>query len=404
MDGEKVRFENGKWVVPGKPIILFAEGDGIGPEISLSARSIVDAAVNKAYGPSKRICWSEILIGEKAQIKYGQGIPKEEMDKLEKYRVLLKGPLTTVVGGGNRSLNVTIRMYLDLYANIRPVKYIKGIESPIKSPESVDMVIFRENTDDIYTGIEWKAGSPEAAKVRGFLSENFGISVAADSGIGVKPISKAKTERIARAALNYAIKNKRRSVTIMHKGNIMKYTEGAFREWAYDVAKSAEFRDHIILESELGESAIPQGKVLVNDRIADNMMQQIITKPDMYDIILAPNLNGDYISDEAGALIGNIGILGSANVGDAGGMFEASHGTAPKYAGKDVANPMGMIKAAELMLTFLGWTEAATLIKEEVERAVIEKRVTSDIARYTGTPPLGTKEFTDGIIHGINTR
>ena len=230
MDGEKVRFDNGKWIVPDSPIILFAEGDGIGPEISNSARSIVDAAVSKAYGPSKKINWSEILIGEKARSKYGNGIPKEQMAKLEEYRILLKGPLTTVVGGGERSLNVTIRMTLDLYANIRPVRYIKGIESPIKNPESVDMVIFRENTDDIYTGIEWKEGSAEAAKLREFLSSSFGISISADSGIGIKPISRTKTERITRAALNYEIKNKRRSVTIMHKGNIMKYTEGAFRE------------------------------------------------------------------------------------------------------------------------------------------------------------------------------
>ncbi len=400
--GEKIVFENGKWIVPNNPIILFAEGDGIGPEISLSARAVVDAAVKAAYNGSRMIEWSMILIGEKARAESGSGIPKESMEKLMQHKVLLKGPLTTEVGGGGRSLNVTIRMALDLYANIRPVKYIKGIESPIKNPESVDMVIFRENTDDIYKGIEWKSDSPEAKEIRSFLLDKFGVVVSEDSGIGIKPISKAKTVRIAKAALNYAINNSRRSVTIMHKGNIMKYTEGAFREWAYEVARSEQYRMHTVLESELADGAVPKGKILVNDRIADNMMQQIITKPDMYDVILAPNLNGDYISDEAGALIGNIGVLGSANVGDAGGMFEASHGSVPKYAGKNIANPMGMIKAAELLLTFMGWNEAAELIKGAVEKAVIEKKVTSDIARYTGSKPLGTKEFTAELIRSID--
>lgn len=398
MSGSKITFENGKWVVPDNPSILFASGDGIGPEISESARSITDAAVEKAYGSSKKIDWMEVVLGEKAIEKSGAGIPPDAESMLKEYRVILKGPLTTPVGGGTRSFNVAIRMMLDLYANIRPVKYVKGLDSPLKNPDAVDLVIFRENTDDIYTGIEWKYDSEGADKVRKFLKEGMDIDVDSDAGIGIKPIGKSKTERIARMALNYAIDNGRKSVTIMHKGNIMKYTEGAFREWAYDSATSPEFRDKVALESELEGNSAPAGKILVNDRIADNMMQQIITRPESYDVVLAPNLNGDYISDEAGALIGNIGILGSANIGDKGGMFEASHGSAPKYAGKNVANPMGMIKAAELMLTFMGWTEAAQLVRKGVEKSINDKKVTKDIARFMDVEPLGTKEFTQCVI------
>ncbi|EQD36095.1 isocitrate dehydrogenase, NADP-dependent [mine drainage metagenome] len=402
MEGNII-FENGKWEVPDNPKVLFAYGDGIGPEITTVAKEVIDAAVEKAYGGSKSIDWVELLLGEKAEKESGSGLPDSAKEKLKDYKVLFKGPLTTPIGGGFRSLNVTIRMLLDLYANIRPVKYIDGLDSPLKKPQDVDMVIFRENTDDIYTGIEWKYDDPELPKLKGFLKSDMNILVDSDAGVGLKPMSKSKTERVARMAIKYAIDNNRRSITIMHKGNIMKYTEGAFRDWAYGVAVN-EFRDNIVTEDELNtkyNGVMPKGKVLINDRIADNMFQQIVTKPSLYDVILAPNLNGDYISDAAGALIGDIGVLGSANVGDNGGMFEASHGTAPKYAGKNVANPMGMIKAGELMLTFFGWKEAAEIVSNAVAAAMKEKKVTSDIARFLGVEPLGTKEFGEALINGI---
>ena len=402
MVGEKIKFNGGKWTVPDNPSILFASGDGIGPEVSASAKMITDAAVSKSYAKSKRIEWIDIEIGEVAEKRYGNGITESAKKMLTEYRVLLKGPLTTPVGSGSRSFNVAIRMLLDLYANIRPVRYIKGIESPIKRPENVDMVIFRENTDDIYRGIEWRYDSKEAERLREILKRDFKVELEADTGIGIKPISRMKTERITRMAMNYAITNRRRSITIMHKGNIMKYTEGAFREWAYGIAKSPEFADRVVIESEMTAGASVEGKILINDRIADNMMQQIITRPESYDVILAPNLDGDYISDEAGALIGNISVLGSANIGDTGGMFEAAHGSVPKYAGMDLANPMGMIKAAELMLTFMGWNDAADRISKAVDRAISDRTVTADIAKYMGVKPMGTKAFTQVIIDNIN--
>ena len=399
-EGEKIELVNGKWQVPDNPIVLYAQGDGIGPEVTAAALAVADAAISKAYGGSRSIVWTEVLAGDAAQEKSGDRLPEETRKLLGEYRLLLKGPLTTPVGGGFRSINVTIRMLLDLYANIRPVRYIPGLDSPLRKPDSVDMVIFRENTDDIYTGIEWKYDSPEAQKVRDFMKSSMNVNIDADAGIGLKPIGKGKTQRITRMALKYAIDNKRRSVTIMHKGNIMKYTEGAFREWAYETAAN-EFHDSIVTEADVMskyKGSVPEGKLLLNDRIADNMFQQVIAKPELYDVILAPNLNGDYISDACGALIGDIGVLGSANVGDTGGMFEAVHGTAPKYAGKNVANPMGMIKAAELMLTFMGWKEAADLIDKAFAKAMQDKRVTQDIARLMGTEPLGTKEFSDALV------
>ena len=402
MVGEKIKFNGGKWTVPDNPSILFASGDGIGPEVSASAKMITDAAVFKSYAKSKRIEWIDIEIGEAAEKRYGNGITESAKKMLTEYRVLLKGPLTTPVGSGSRSFNVAIRMLLDLYANIRPVRYIKGIESPIKRPENVDMVIFRENTDDIYRGIEWRYDSKEAERLREILKRDFKVELESDTGIGIKPISRMKTERITRMAMNYAITNRRRSITIMHKGNIMKYTEGAFREWAYGIAKSPEFADRVVIESEMAAGASVEGKILINDRIADNMMQQIITRPESYDVILAPNLDGDYISDEAGALIGNISVLGSANIGDTGGMFEAAHGSVPKYAGMDLANPMGMIKAAELMLTFMGWNDAADRISKAVDRAISDRTVTADIAKYMGVKPMGTNAFTQVIIDNIN--
>lgn len=396
-DGERIVVEGGLWRTPSRPTILYIEGDGIGPEVTAAAIRVVDAAVEKAYGGSRQIVWKKVLAGSEAEKEKGTRFPKETEEAIKQYRVVLKGPLETPVGEGWRSLNVHIRMLLDLYANIRPVKYMRGLESPIKNPERVDMVIFRENTDDIYRGIEWRYDSEEARRLRAILRESFGVELEEDTGIGIKPMSKYKTQRITRLAIKYALDNHRRSVTIMHKGNIMKFTEGAFREWAYEVARN-EFGDRIVTEESLGGKPVPEGKLLVNDRIADNMFQQIITRPESYDVILAPNLNGDYISDAAGALIGDIGVLGGANVGDSGGMFEAVHGTAPKYAGKNVANPTGMIRGAQLMLEFMGWAEAARLIDKAIDTSISEKRVTQDLARYLGVKPLGTKEFADALI------
>lgn len=401
-DGEPIRVESGIWRTPSKPIILFIDGDGIGPEITRAAMSVMDKAVEVAYKSSRQIKWLEAYVGEKAEKIAGNRFPQESIDLIQKYRVVLKGPLETPIGGGFRSLNVTIRLILDAYANIRPVKYMKGLESPLRNPEKVDLIIVRENTDDLYRGIEWRWDSPEAVKLRDFLRRELKVEIEDDAGIGIKPISKYKTQRVARMAIRYALQNKRRSVTIMHKGNIMKYTEGAFREWAYEVALK-EFRDQVVTEDEVSKGTPQAGKLLINDRIADNMFQQIITRTESYDVILAPNLDGDYISDAAGALIGNIGVLGGANVGDTGGMFEAVHGTAPKYAGKNVANPTGIIRGGELMLRFMGWTEAADLIDKAINEAVNQKKVTQDLARFMNVTPLGTKEFAKALTEIMET-
>jgi Isocitrate dehydrogenases len=404
-DGEPIRFENGKWIVPKRPIILYIEGDGIGPEITNAAIKVINTAVQKAYGSDREIRWMEVYAGEKGEKLTGNRFPEETQKMLLKYRVVLKGPLETPIGKGWRSVNVAIRMMLDLYANIRPVKYVPGIESPIKNPEAVDMIIFRENTDDLYRGIEYPFDSDQAKKIRKFLKEELGVELEEDTGIGIKVMSKFKTQRITRMAIKYAIEHGRRKITVMHKGNVLKYTEGAFREWAYETALK-EFRDYVVTEEEVNTvygGKVPENKIVLNDRVADNMFQQIITRPAEYDIILAPNLNGDYISDAAGALVGNIGMLGGANVGDSGGMFEAIHGTAPKYAGKNVANPTGIIKGGELMLRFMGWNEAADLIEKAVAEAIRQKKVTQDIARFMNVPALTTTEYTQTLVDIINS-
>ncbi|WP_069807991.1 NADP-dependent isocitrate dehydrogenase [Vulcanisaeta thermophila] len=404
-DGEPIVIQGGVWKTPNKPIVLYIEGDGIGHDITPVAIEVINKAVEVAYGSSREIKWVRVYAGEDAEKEYGNRFPEETQALITRYRVVLKGPLETPIGGGWRSINVAIRMMLDAYANVRPVKYMPGLESPLKHPERVDMVIIRENTDDLYRGIEWSWDSKEAAKLREFLKREFGVELEDDTGIGIKPMSKFKTQRIARFAIKFAIDNKRRVVTIMHKGNIMKYTEGAFREWAYEVALR-EFRDYVVTEEEVNKlygGKVPEGKILINDRIADNMFQQIITRPENYDVILAPNLNGDYISDAAGALIGDIGVLGGANVGDTGGMFEAVHGTAPKYAGKNVANPTGIIRGGELMLRFMGWVEAANLIDRAITEAVNQKKVTQDLARYMGVQPLGTREFGKALMEIMET-
>jgi len=404
-DGEPIRFENGKWIAPKRPIILYIEGDGIGPEITNAAIKVINTAVQKAYGSDREIRWMEVYAGEKGEKLTGDRFPEETQKMLLKYRVVLKGPLETPIGKGWRSVNVAIRMMLDLYANIRPVKYVPGIESPIKNPEAVDMIIFRENTDDLYRGIEYPFDSEQAKKIRKFLKEELGVELEEDTGIGIKVMSRFKTQRITRMAIKYAIEHGRRKITVMHKGNVLKYTEGAFREWAYETALK-EFRDYVVTEEEVNTvygGKVPENKIVLNDRVADNMFQQIITRPAEYDIILAPNLNGDYISDAAGALVGNIGMLGGANVGDSGGMFEAIHGTAPKYAGKNVANPTGIIKGGELMLRFMGWNEAADLIEKAVAEAIRQKKVTQDIARFMNVPALTTTEYAQTLVDIINS-
>lgn len=372
-DGEPIVIRNAVFEkVPNKPIVLYILGDGIGPEIVSVAMEVANKAVELAYGSSRQIKWMEVYAGEKAEKLTGSRLPQETIDALQKYRVVLKGPLETPVGGGWRSINVAIRLLLDTYANVRPIKYVQGIESPLKNPERIDWVIVRENTDDLYKGLEWTWDSPEAAKLRKFLREELKVEVDEDCGIGIKPISRWRTQRVARFAFRFALNNKRRSVTIMHKGNVMKYTEGAFREWAYEVALK-EFRDYIITEDEANKlygGKVPAGKILVNDRMADNMFAQLVTRPESYDVVLAPNVNGDYISELAASLMGNVGMIGAANVGDTAVMVEAMHGTAPKYAGKNVANPTSEIRAIELLLRFMNWSEAANLLdKAKIGRA-----------------------------------
>ena len=387
----KITFENGKWKVPDSPTILYTDGDGIGPEIMDATRKVIDAAIKKAY-KNKKIEWKEILVGDKALKEKNDRFPQESQDAINEYRVLLKAPLGTPIGTGFKSINVRIRLMLDLYSNIRPVNYMKGLESPLKHPENVNLTIFRENTDDLYMGIEWKYDSPEAAELRKFLMDKFQVQISDDSGIGIKPMSRAKTQRITRAAAKFAIENNKKKITIMHKGNVMKYTEGAFREWAYET-----------LDTEFGKytSRDDPNKILVNDMIADNMFQQIITRPENYEVIIAPNIDGDYISDAAGALIGNIGTLGGANVGDNGAMFEAVHGTAPKYTGMNVADPLGLLRGAQLMLKYMNWHEAHDIVEKAIGTAIETKKVTQDLAKFFNVKPLGTKEFGESLVNII---
>ena len=403
-EGELVKYENGKLIVPDNPIVVFIEGDGIGPEIVASARKVLDAAIEKAYGGKRKIVWWEMLAGEKAQKECGSLLPEATIEALKTTRVGLKGPLTTPVGSGFRSLNVAIRKILDLYSNVRPVKWY-GQPAPHRYADKVNFLIFRENTEDVYAGIEWRAGTEEALKILEFLKKEFGIELPKDSGIGLKPISEFKTKRHVRKALEWAIKLGYNRVTIMHKGNIMKYTEGAFREWAYQVALE-EFRDKIVTEEELWSKyngEIPEGKILVNDRIADNMLQQIITRPWDYQVIVTPNLNGDYISDEANALVGGIGMAAGINVGDGRAVGEPVHGTAPKYAGKNVINPTAEILSGVLLIAdFMGWSEVRPLVENAIRKAIANKIVTYDLARHMpGVEPVKTTEYTDALIQYI---
>ena len=405
--GEKIQIDEGnrKLVIPDNPIIPFIEGDGIGPDIWHASRIVFDAAIEKAYEGKKKISWLEVLAGEKAHEKTGEWLPEETIDTIREYVVAIKGPLTTPVGGGIRSLNVSLRQILDLYACVRPVRWIKGTPNPLLVPGKLDVVIFRENTEDVYAGIEWESGTKEAADIREYLIENYGVNIRELSGIGIKPISPFGTKRLVRKAIEYAMEYKRRSVTLVHKGNIMKFTEGAFREWGYELAKE-EFPDVIITEDELWDDfggKQPEGKIVIKDRIADSMFQQILTRPGEYDVMAMPNLNGDYMSDACAAQVGGLGVAPGGNIGDYLAVFEATHGTAPKYTGQDKVNPGSVILSGVMMFQYMGWHEAAELVFRAMEATVLQKTVTYDLERQMeGATLLKCSEYGKAIVMNMD--
>jgi isocitrate dehydrogenase len=454
-NGQAIQYGNGEFRVPDHPIIPFIEGDGTGRDIWKASRRVFDAAVEKAYSGRRSVAWYEVFAGEKAFNAFKEWLPQDTIEAIRDFRIAIKGPLTTPVGGGIRSLNVTLRQVLDLYACVRPVRYIPGVPSPVKHPERMNLVIFRENTEDVYSGIEWRAGTPEVKKLLEFLNHEMlkgsGKQIRWDSGVGIKPISSTGTKRLVRRAIQHALENKRRTVTLVHKGNIMKFTEGAFRDWGYELAKE-EFRLQIVTERESwildnqdrnsnlsieqNAAMIEPGlenatesfkkeiygevkqaldsiyathgrgqwkqKVLVNDRIADSIFQQVVTRADEYQVLATPNLNGDFLSDACAAQIGGLGVAPGANIGDGYGCFEATHGTAPKYADKDVINPSAVMLAGVMMFDFLGWGEAARLIEEGIARTIQQKRVTYDLERLMeGARKLRTSEFASAIIENM---
>ena len=403
--GQTIRLDaSGKLAVPDQPILPFIEGDGTGPDIWAASVRVFDAAVEKAYGGKRKIAWMEVLAGEKAYKQTGEWLPEGTLDAFRSYLVGIKGPLTTPIGGGIRSLNVALRQILDLYVCLRPVRWYEGVPSPVKHPELVDMVIFRENTEDIYAGIEWAAGSPEAKKILDFLAKEFPneakkIRFPATAGVGIKPVSQEGTERLVRAALDFAIAQKRKSVTLVHKGNIMKFTEGAFRDWGYELVKR-EYAGRAIGWDDCNGKP-PAGQVLVKDSIADITLQQVLTRPDEFDVIATMNLNGDYLSDALAAQVGGIGIAPGANINylTGHGIFEATHGTAPKYANQDKVNPSSVILSGVMMLGHLGWGEAAKLIETGISRAIAKKTVTYDFHRLMdGATLVSCSGFGDAII------
>lgn len=401
MNGTQIIYKNNELIIPNNPIIPFIEGDGIGSDIWKATKSVLDAAVAKSYSGEKKIAWLEILAGEKSFIETKKWLPEQTLKDITKYKVAIKGPLTTPIGGGIRSLNVSIRQKLNLYACVRPVRYFQGVSTPVKRPENLDVVIFRENTEDVYSGIEYQMGTDEALDLINFIKEKSDVSIRQDSGIGIKPVSVTGSKRLVRQAIQYAIDNNRKSVTLVHKGNIMKFTEGAFATWGYELARE-EFKDQLITEKELWEEydgKQTEGKIVINDRIADNMFQQILTKPQEYDVIATTNLNGDYLSDACAAQVGGLGMAPGANIGDQIGVFEATHGTAPKYAGQNKANPGSLILSGVLMLRFLGWLEAADLIEKALAETIMQKTVTYDLERsMDGATKLSTSDFGDVII------
>jgi isocitrate dehydrogenase len=454
-DGQPIQFDRQTFHVPDRPIIPFIEGDGTGRDIWRAARRVFDAAVERAYGGRRRIVWFEVFAGEKAFNRFGTWLPDDTVAAIRDFRIAIKGPLTTPVGGGIRSLNVTLRQVLDLYACVRPVRYFPGVPSPVRNPEKMNVVIFRENTEDVYAGIEWASGSEEAHRVVDFLNQHMlagtGKQIRADAAIGIKPISPWATQRLMRRALRYALEHTRKVVTLVHKGNIMKYTEGGFRDWGYRLVRE-EFRDHVVTEREswilehhdrdpglspkqiaalvepglehapeafrrqvvqevqqvLGELEATHGKgrwkqkILVNDRIADSIFQQVLTRADEYEVLVTPNLNGDYLSDACAAQVGGLGMAPGANIGDGYGVFEATHGTAPKYADKDMVNPSSVMLSGAMMLDFMGWPEAARLVEEGIAETIRQKRVTYDLERLmTGATRLRTSEFATAVIENM---
>lgn len=405
--GEKIQIdeESRKLVIPDNPIIPFIEGDGIGPDIWYASQIVFDAAVEKAYGGKKKIAWLEVLAGEKAYEATGEWLPEATTEAIKEYIVAIKGPLTTPVGGGIRSLNVALRQILDLYACVRPVRWIKGTPNPLLVPGKLDVVIFRENTEDVYAGIEWESGTEEAAAVREYLVENYGVNIRELSGIGIKPISPFGTKRLVRKAIEYAIEYKRKSVTLVHKGNIMKFTEGAFREWGYELAKE-EFPEVTLTEDELWDDhggKQPEGKIVIKDRIADSMFQQVLTRPSEYDVMAMPNLNGDYMSDACAAQVGGLGVAPGGNIGDYLACFEATHGTAPKYTGQDKVNPGSVILSGVMMFQYLGWHEAAELVFRAMEETVLQKTVTYDLERQMeGATLLKCSEYGEAIVSNMD--
>ncbi len=405
-EGSKITVKKEKLKIPNNPIIAFIEGDGTGPDIWHASKMVFDAAVEKAFKGKKKIAWMEIYAGEKATKVYGQDqwLPKETVDAIQEYVVAIKGPLTTPIGGGIRSLNVALRQLLDLFACVRPVKYFRGVPSPMKKPQLLDIILFRENTEDVYSGIEFKSGTKEANEIIDFINNNYGKNIRAQSGIGIKPMSEFGSARLIRKAIEHARDHNKKSVTIVHKGNIMKFTEGAFKEWGYKVAKE-EFRDIIVTEDELyseHNGKMPEGKILIKDRIADSIFQQLLLRPDEYDVIATPNLNGDFLSDAAAAQVGGLGMAPGANLSYTTAIFEATHGTAPKYAGLDKVNPGSLILSGVMMFEYIGWNKVAKLIEKALKKTIKSKVVTYDFARQMkNAREVKSSEFAAEIIKNM---
>jgi len=402
--GEKITIKNNQMIVPDNPIIPVIMGDGIGSDVMNAMRLVLDTAVKKTFNGKKSLVWFEVFAGESAFAKYNEWLPQDTLQAIQDYIVAIKGPLTTPIGGGIRSLNVALRQELDLYACVRPVRYFEGVSAPVKRPQDMNVVIFRENTEDVYAGIEWKSGTAEANKVIDFLKKEFGSEIRPESGIGIKPISPFGSKRLVKKAIEYAIQNKKPSVTLVHKGNIMKFTEGAFKEWGYQAAKEY-FPNETITEQEVTEKyngEAPAGKIIIKDRIADSMFQQVLLRPQEYSVLAMPNLNGDYISDACAAQVGGLGLAPGANISDHIAVFEATHGTAPKYAGKNMANPGSVILSGVMLLDYLGWQEAGKKITDALAKTIQQKTVTYDLERQMdGAVKLGTKEFAEAIVNNL---
>ncbi|HOV90844.1 MAG TPA: NADP-dependent isocitrate dehydrogenase [Syntrophorhabdaceae bacterium] len=383
--------------------IPYIEGDGSGEDIWVASKGVLEEAVLKAYNGHRKVRWINLLAGQKALDKTGQLLPEETLDKVKTHKVAIKGPLTTPVGGGFRSVNVYLRQVFDLYVCMRPIRYFEGLPSPLLSPQNIDLIIFRENTEDLYKGIEWREGTKEARELIDFVRDKTGVALSYDTGVGIKPISRKGTQRFTRWVIDYAIKNKRKAITVVHKGNIMKYTEGAFREWAYEIARAYE--DHLVFESDGQRQGNSKDRILINDRIADNMFMQIILKPQAYDILLCPNLNGDYLSDACAGLIGGLGVAPGANIGDEVAIFEPTHGSAPKYAGRDMVNPTSFLLSGAIMFRYLGFDYAAVLIEDAIEETIKSRIVTYDLARgMEGITPVGCLRFGEEVAKRIGEK